>query len=620
VKHYLWKARPYYRQVAGLLFLGSACGIVCNMAVVLPAMLLGRAIDVALAMEQGDATLEGLVRAAAGYVAGTMLYFVARMGKRWWLRTAVRRTIANVRSDALRGVLSWPMEWLHREAVGDIMARIMGDSQVFGTGFNESTTELLDTWLFSVSLIAAMLSYAPLLTLLVMIPVPVALLLSYFSRGWVRKRTNAVRLANADLTTALQEHLSGVRVLRLFGRTDKPTETIERLSRRLEWANLAEARLQGGLQPVYSIVITLGVVLVVWLGGQQAISGAMTIGSLVAFMQLYLRFVLRGHRLPLFFNRLQSAGVAWGRLERLLTAPPPIANEPNWASFRPAHIAGLCEQPSPPPRVSGGALSADLQNVSFRYPGATSLALDHVSLAIPAGSLVAVTGPVGSGKSALLRALMGIYGLEEGRILIDGRPVDEISPAERAARLGYLPQDPGLFSGTVLENMAFPGARPEEVVGHLQEVISIASLAQDLEQFPDGLNTQIGESGVQVSGGQRQRIALARALSVSAGQPPGLLLLDDPFAFVDVETEGQIMGALHQAFGPAAPPDRRATIVLCSHRLASFQNADLVVVLDRGRIVAQGSHDDLLAAGGLYARIYGAQHQIESAGTLEGVR
>jgi len=620
VRHYLWKARPYYRQVAGLLFLGSVCGIICNVAVVLPAMLLGRTIDTAQAMAQGDAQMGALVRAAIAYVGSTMLYFVARTGKRWWLRTANRRVIANVRNDALRGVLAWPMEWLHQQAVGDIMARIMADSQVFGTGFNESTTELLDTWLFSFSLITAMVSYDPLLTLLVMIPVPVALLLSYFSRGWVRERTRAARLANADLTAALQEHLSGIRVLRLFGQTDLAVGKIEHLSRRLEGANLAEARLQVGLQPVYSILITLGVVLVVWLGGQRAISGTMTIGTLVAFMQLYLRFVLRGHRLPLFFNRLQSAGVAWDRLERLLAKPPPIANEPKWASFKPAHIAGLREQPPHPPYVPGGPLSVHLHEVSFRYPGGTSLALDHASLTIPAGSLVAVTGPVGSGKSALLRVLMGIYSLEEGQILIDGRPVDEMPPTERAVRMGYLPQDPGLFSGTIVENIVLPGTHPQGLEDLLQQVMAIASLEQDLGQFPDGVNTQIGEGGIQVSGGQRQRIALARALAVSRGQSPGMLLLDDPFASVDVETEGKIIGALRETFGPQVPPDRRATIVLCSHRLAAFQHADLVVVLDRGRIVAHGSHDELLAEGGLYARIYSAQRRIEQVETPEGVR
>ena len=311
--HYLWKARPYYRQVAGLLFLGALSGIICNLSVVLPHMLLGKTIDVALAVEKGDAAMDDLVRAGLLYIGGSALYFVSRMGKRWWLRTAVRRTIASIRSDALRGVLSWPMEWLHQEPIGDIMTRIMGDSEVFGSGFNESTTELLDTWLFSVSLTVAMVSYDPMLTLWTMIPVPLALVLAYLSRGWVRERTRPVRGAASDLTTALQERLSGIRVLRLFGRSADAVAHVDRLSKQLERAALSEARLRIGLQPIYSLLVTGGVVLAVWLGGRRVIEGSMTTGALVAFMQLYLRFVLRGHRLPLFFNRLQSAGVAWER-------------------------------------------------------------------------------------------------------------------------------------------------------------------------------------------------------------------------------------------------------------------------------------------------------------------
>lgn len=611
LKHYLWEARAYYRQVAGLLFLGSACGIVLNVAVILPFILLGRAIDVALAVEQGQAAVSDVVRAACAYVGGSMLYFLTRMGKRWWLRTAVRRAVANVRADALRGVLSWPMEWFHQEPIGDLMSRIIGDADVFGRGFNESTTELWDTWLFSFSLVGAMIAYDPRLTLLVLLPVPLAMFLAYASRKWVRERTLSVRVANADLSVALQEHLAGIRILRLFGRTDEAVDRIDRLSGRLRQANLAEARLRLGLQPIYSILIISGVILVVWLGGQSVIRGVMTTGGLVAFMQLYLRFVLRGHRIPLFFNRIQSAGVGWDRLRRLMAEPLPVALEPRLASFRPAHVTGLYRAEAAAPGVSTGPLSARLRDVVFRYPGAPSRALEGVSLDIPAGSLIAITGPVGSGKSALLRALIGLYPLEDGQVLVDGRPIEGMSPAERASRIGYVPQDPGLFSGSVLENIGLEDAKAGGDEGLLRRVIAQASLERDVGEFLGGVEAQIGEGGIRVSGGQRQRIAIARALAVSRRGSPGMLLLDDPFAAIDVETEGLIIGALREAFGPSAPPDRRATIVLCSHRLAAFRHADLVVVLDQGRVAAKGSHQELLAAGGLYARIYRAQHEIE---------
>ena len=155
--HYLWKIRPYYRQVRGLLALGFVSGIIMNTAVVLPPILLGHAIDTALALEKGASSYRALILAAVAYVGGCSLNLCAQIGKRWWLRTANHRTVANMRSNALRGILAWPMERFHRQAVGDIMARIVGDTQVFMTGFNEATTELLDTWLFSISLFTAML-------------------------------------------------------------------------------------------------------------------------------------------------------------------------------------------------------------------------------------------------------------------------------------------------------------------------------------------------------------------------------------------------------------------------------------------------------------------------------
>ncbi|HEU5100575.1 MAG TPA: ATP-binding cassette domain-containing protein, partial [Roseiflexaceae bacterium] len=241
-----------------------------------------------------------------------------------------------------------------------------------------------------------------------------------------------------------------------------------------------------------------------------------------------------------------------------------------------------------------------------------------VSLDVPAGSFVAVTGPVGAGKSALARALLGLYPLEAGDVVLDGRPLDSIAPAEHAARTGYLPQEPFLFSGAVRENILLVerGAPPDGAYEPaVNQAVALAALVDDLKAFPASLDTQIGELGLRVSGGQRQRIALARAIAAAAPGTPGLLILDDPFSAVDVDTEAQIIAALREAFGPAAPQEQRATIVLCSHRLAAFPQADRVVVLERGRIEEQGTHNALLAAGGLYARIYRAQQQVEQPGT-----
>lgn len=603
--HYLWSLKPYYRQVAGQLLLGSLAGIAMNTAVVLPAIFLGRAIDAATLFVRGGLTRAALVQAILLFVAATLATELPRVGKRWWLMTANARIRANLRADALRGVMAWPMSTLAAVSVGDIMARVVGDIEVLGVGVREVIIETWDTLLFLLSFLVAMLVLDVPLTLWALLPAPLAMALAWASGRWVRQRTTAARQANSALTVGLHESVSAMRVVRLLGARQAMASRIARLADEQASSALAAARPRTALPAFYNTLMMAGVMLVLWQGGEKVVAGAWTIGAFVTYLDLFLRFSGRGFRVPQLVNSVQAGGSAYARIKPLLALPMAVNKEQRFGSFRAAQLAGadLSQSAALPPRTDGG-LGVSVRELSFAHGQLgtnTALALDRVSLDIPAGAFIAVTGPVGSGKSALAKALLGLYPLAGGSVALDGDP-----PAQRRDQIGYLPQEPFLFSGTLRDNIAMGGALTDALYAR---ALAIAALAQNMSGFEKGPDTEIGERGIRVSGGQRQRIALARA----AATLPRLLLLDDPFSAVDVHTEAQIIAGLRAAFGASAPAAQQATIVLCSHRLAAFPLADWVVVLDQGRIVEQGAHAVLLQSGGVYARIHAAQAALAAA-------
>lgn len=615
-RSFLFALRPYFRQVAGLLVVGSLAGIVMNVAIVLPAVFLGRAINAVLAYKRHTASAEAVGVAAALFVAATAATHLPRIGKRYWLGLARNRLKANVRADALRGVLAWPMDRLAAMSVGGVMARVIGDVEVLGIGAGEVIVETWDTLLFSASIVVTMLLYDPTLAAIALSPVPVALWLAKIAGRLVARRTAAARQADADLTTVLHEQLGGLRLLRLAGRASAATDRVGILAARQATAELDAIRLDEALSAVYTVLLAAGIFFVIWLGGSDVAAGQLSVGGLVAFLQLFVRFATRAPRIPQMANRVQAAGAAYTRIEPLLAPPSQISAEPSWSSFRATQVAGPSTWHVRRPSGERAPARLSFEGVSFSYPGGRA-GLSQIDLEVPPGSFVAVTGPVASGKSALARLAAGIYPPDSGRVLLDGEPVALLSPDERAARVGYLGQEPHLFSGSLLGNVILSAEPPEgaDRGPAVLRALALAALEHDVEAMPEGLATEIGELGARVSGGQRQRIALARALA-AGGQVPALLVLDDPFSAVDVRTEAAIASSLHAALGSEVPAGERATVLLFSHRLAAFHYADRVVVLDAGRVEEEGTHAELLAAGGLYARIYHAQARLCVAGSV----
>jgi ATP-binding cassette, subfamily B, multidrug efflux pump len=609
----LWRGmRPYARQVAGLLAIGSACGVLMNTAVVLPPILLGHAVDVVLAHDRGEVGGDAVTRAVLLLVAGTLATEIPRIGKRYWLGVCRNRIKANVRADAVRGVLSWPADRLHRTSVGEVMGRVVGDVEVLGRGVGEVIVETWDTLLFSLALAVAMLLYDPGLGLLALAPVPLALVLAKVVGARVNRRTLRAREANAAVTACAQEGLVGLRQLRATGRGAAYTARLRALADRQADAELASARLEATLAPVYTLLVTSGVLAVIALGGGRVVAGELSVGDLVALLGLFGRFTGRAFRIPQMVNRVQAAGAAYTRLVPLLAEPPPPAAEPRRAAWRTDRIAGPGAGEDVPPTVRvAGPATVTLRSVTFTYPDAAAPALRELTLDVAPGALVAITGPLGSGKSALARLVAGLHRPDSGQIRVDGTEPHTWQPADRAA-VGYLPQGHPVFSGTVTENVLLRAPRGAADEQRLTEALTVAALDEDVAGMPAGTTTAIGEMGGRVSGGQRQRIALARSLAAPLSRPR-LLVLDDPFSALDLRTEARIVEALRAAVGPQAPVEHQATVLLFSTRLASFPAADLVLVLDDGRIAECGTHEQLVGAGRLYARILRAQRHSHAA-------
>jgi ATP-binding cassette subfamily B multidrug efflux pump len=575
----------YFRPVRWRLIIGSLAGIAMNTAAVLPPLLLGAALDSALAFSRGAATAGEVGRAALFFLAGTVATEGPRMLKRWFLITANARIRADLRADAIRGVLSWPMARVQETPVGELIARIIGDVEVVGVGVREATIEAWDTVLLCATLAVTLCAKSPRLSVLALAPVLPAMLVAWAVGGRVGRRIAEARAANGVLTSAIQEMVSGVRLLRVFGRGGAFLDRISTLSAKYAQANVATTRLRAFLQPVYSLLMVSGVLIVVWKGSEDVIDGAMTVGGFIAYLEIFLRFTGRAPRIPQLINSVQSGASAFERLRPLL----------------PAHSsqAAIAQ-----PTARQGPVAVRLQGVTFRYPGTVASALCGLTLDIPAGAFVAVTGPVGSGKTALARALLGLLPLDGGAIELDGIRASDAYASGMRGRVGVLPQEPLLFSGSIRENVRLDERTDREAKDEALAALRIAGMARDLEELPGGSETQIGELGIRLSGGQRQRVGLARAI---ARRSPGLLVLDDPFSAVDLDTEARIVDSLCATFGKSAAPEHRSTIVLCSHRLAAFPRADVVVVLDRGRIAEKGTHTSLMEGGTLYARIYRAQ-------------
>jgi len=585
--------RPYRAGLAFGLFLVIASS---GLTSVVP-WLLRAALD---AMERGAPMTR--IWTLVGYMlALALIGGIARYGMREMLNGISRRIEYDLRNDLFAHLELLDAGYFARTRTGEIMARLTNDLSAVRMAAGPAIMYLVNTIFGGAFALAFMLRIDHRLTALALLPMLLLPVLTLKLGTKIHDRFEDVQQHFGKVTTLTQENLSGVRVVRAYRQEAAEIDRFRRMNDIYLDKNMRLARLYGIMNPAFGLLAGLGTLTVLGIGGVLAVRGTISIGSFVGF-GLYLS-MLTWPLIALGWvtNLFQRGGASMARLNEILDTPSSV--------MTPEHPRRL-------PAASAGR-SIEFRDVGFHYPtregNETRWVLRDVSFTIPAGATVGIVGATGSGKSALMDLIPRFHDPQEGEILIDGVPVRDAPLRELRAEIGYVPQESLLFSDTIGSNVGYGIASHPLPAGltaprsgddapeDAKWAASIAQLDETIADFPDGWETMLGERGINLSGGQKQRAALARALA----RHPRIVLLDDALSAVDSHTEAAILHSLQDALAGR-------TAVIASHRISAIRDATWIIVLEDGRVVEQGRHDELMAAHGRYWRLLRRQQLVES--------
>jgi ATP-binding cassette subfamily B protein len=526
--------------------------------------------------------LSGLIVGAAA-VGG-----VFRYGMRELLNGVSRWIEYDLRNDLFTHLETLDAAYFAHTRTGDIMARLTNDLSAVRMAVGPAVMYLANTITGALFALFFMLRINLKLTLLALLPMLLLPALTIKMGKAIHDRFEAVQEHFSTLTTRAQENLTGARIVRAYRQEAAEIARFGSINEEYLARNMSLVRLWGTLNPLFALFGGLGAVVVLGFGGVLAIRGTISIGSFVAF-GLYLTMLTWPMiALGWVVNLFQRGDASMGRLAEILEVRARIRAE--------APVQHL------PPSDSGRTI--EFRNVGFCYPsdvvGDPRWVLRNVSFTVPAGATLGVVGATGSGKSALIDLIPRIYDPQEGEILIDGVSTRNISPSELRREIGFVPQESLLFSDTIGSNLSY-GTRDSETA---EWAARVAQLGRTIEAFPGGYETILGERGINLSGGQKQRAALARALA----RKPSIVLLDDALSAVDTHTEAEILRALREALAGR-------TALIASHRISAIRDASWIIVLERGTVVEQGKHAELMAARGRYWSLLRRQQLLDAVGS-----